>query len=289
MLHGSTGFQGGIAAEAARGPGERRRCDLALCAGRRIDSAAMSEPASTTSHGSAPGIRIEHQGDVLVMTINHPARNEITGAMFEAMLEALGREAVQPRARVLRIRAEGEVFCLGRERAGRDEAAVRAEVTRLIALKRAVMTSPLISVAEVQGDAAGFGVGLAVVCDFTVVADTAKLSFPEMRHGLPPAAIMAYIGRYALPKRVFPLILLAPEFTAAHACDIGLVTQTARPGALRGDVDELVHRVLAMDADAVRQCKVYFQAAQDGAIDDNFSRATELLTARTLRLLAQRG
>lgn len=249
----------------------------------------MSGPASTTSHGPAPGVRIDHQGDVLVMTIDNPARNDITGAMFEAMLDALGREAGQPRARVLRIRAEGEVFCLGRERAGRDEAAIRAEVTRLIALKRAVMTSPLISVAEVQGDAAGFGVGLAVLCDFTVVADTAKLSFPEMRHGLPPAAIMAYVGRYALPKRIFPLILLAPEFTAAHACDIGLVTQVARPDALRGDVDELVQRILAMDAEAVRQCKVYFQAAHGSALDDNFARATDLLTARAVQLLARRG
>ena len=249
----------------------------------------MSGPASTTSHGPAPGIRIEHAGDVLGMTIGNPPRNEITGAMFEAMLDALGREAAAPRARVLHIRAEGEAFCLGRERAGRDEAAIRAEVTRLIALKRAVMTSPLITVAEVQGDAAGFGLGLAVLCDFTVVADTAKLSFPEMRHGLPPAAIMAYLGRYALPKRIFPLILLGAEFSPAQAHELGLVTQLARPDALRGDVDEVIRRILAMDAEAVRQCKAYFQAAHGGALDDNFARATDLLTARTLQLLARRG
>ena len=252
----------------------------------------MTGAASTTRHGippGPPGLRIEHRGDVLVMTIDSPPRNEITGAMFDAMLEALGREAAQPRARVLHIRAEGAVFCLGRERAGRDEAAIRAEVTRLIAAKRAVIDSPLISVAEVQGNAAGFGLGLAVICDFTVVATTAALSFPEMRHGLPPAAIMAYLGRYALPKRIFPLLLLAPDFTAAHACDIGLVTQVAIPGELRGDVDAVIGRILAMDADAVRQCKAYFQSAQDGAIDDNFARATDLLTARTLRLQAQRG
>jgi enoyl-CoA hydratase/carnithine racemase len=232
---------------------------------------------------------MERDGDVLVMTLDNPPGNEITGAMFDAMLEALRAEAVSLRARVLRIRAEREAFCLGRERAGRDEASIRAEVTRLIALKHAVMASPMISVAEVQGDAAGFGVGLAVACDFTVVAETATLSFPEMRKGLPPAAIMAYLGRYALPKHVFPLLLLAPDFTAAHARDIGLVTQVARRDALRGDVDDLVRRILALDPDAVRQCKAFFRAAQDGALDDNFSRATDLLTARTLRLLAARG
>jgi enoyl-CoA hydratase/carnithine racemase len=241
------------------------------------------------TNGATTGVLIERDGDVVVMTLDNPAAgNEITGAMFDAMLAALRAEAASPRARVLRIRAEGEAFCLGRERAGRDDASIRAEVTRLIALKHAVMTSPLISVAEVQGNAAGFGIGLAVVCDFTVVAETAMLSFPEMRKGLPPAAIMAYLGRYALPKRIFPLILLAPEFTATHARDIGLVTQVSPRAALRGDVDELIRRILAMDPDAVRQCKAFFQAAQEAAIDDNFAAATDLLTARTLRLLAAR-
>jgi methylglutaconyl-CoA hydratase len=234
---------------------------------------------------ASPDVRIERQSEVLVITLANPAAgNEITGGMFDAMVAALAAEAAEPRARVLRIRAEGEVFCLGRERAGRDEASIRAEVARLIELKHAVMTSPLISVAEVQGNAAGFGVGLAVVCDFTVVAETATLSFPEMRKGLPPAAIMAYLGRYALPKRIFPLVLLAPDFTATHARDVGLVTQVSAPAALRSDVDELIRRILALDGEAARQCKAYFQAAQDGALDDNFARATDLLTARTLRL-----
>jgi len=238
---------------------------------------------------ASPGVRIERENDVLVMTLANPdANNEITGPMFEAMLAALAAHSAEPSARVLRIRAEGDVFCLGRERAGRDEASIRAEVARLIELKRAVMTSPLISVAEVQGNAAGFGIGLAVVCDFTVVAETATLSFPEMRKGLPPAAIMAYLGRYALPKRIFPLILLAPDFSASHARDIGLITQVAPRASLRAEVDELIRRILALDADAARQCKAYFQAAHDATIDDNFARATDLLTARTLRLQTAR-
>jgi enoyl-CoA hydratase/carnithine racemase len=250
----------------------------------------MTGAATTNPTISPPGVRIEYQGDVLVITLdNAAAGNEITGAMFDAMLAALGREAAEPRARVLRIRAEGEAFCLGRERAGRDESAIRAEVARLIALKHAVMVSPMISVAEVQGNAAGFGIGLAIVCDFTIVAETAVLSFPEMRKGLPPAAIMAYLGRYALPKRIFPLILLAPDFSAAHARDVGLVSQVVPAVHLRGEVDALVHRILAMDPDAARQCKAYFLAAQDGSLEDNFADATDLLTARTLRLQAQRG
>ena len=234
------------------------------------------------------GVRIDREGDVLSMTLCRPeAGNEVSGPMFEAMLEALQAEASSPRARVLVMRAEGAVFCTGRERAGRDETSVRAEVARLIALKHAVMRSPLVTIAEVQGNAAGFGVGLAVVADFTYVAETATLSFPEMRKGLPPAAIMAYLGRYALPKRIFPLVLLAPDFTATYAREIGLVTHVTTRANLRAEVDALVEQILALDPEAVRQCKAYFQAANEAPLEQNFERATELLTARTLQLQAR--
>jgi len=238
----------------------------------------------------SPGVRIERSGEVLSMTLDRPAAgNEITAAMFDAMLASLRGEKAGPGARVLRVRAEGDVFCTGRERKGREEAGIRDEIARLVALKRAFLETPLISIAEVQGDAAGFGMGLAVLCDFTVVAETATLSFPEMRKGLPPAAIMAYLGRYALPKHVFPLLLFGQDFTPAHARDIGLVTQVSTRARLREDVDALVGRILALDPEGARQCKAYFRAAQEGTLDQNFSHAADLLTARTLRLLASRG
>jgi methylglutaconyl-CoA hydratase len=235
-------------------------------------------------------VLIDRSGEVITMTLdNTAAGNEITSGMFDAMLETLRAEQKAPKARVLRIRAEGEVFCLGRERAGKDEKSINAEIDRLIALKRAVMDSPLISVAEVQGNAAGFGVGLAVVCDFTYVAETVQLSFPEMRKGLPPAAIMAYLSRYALPKRLFPLVLFAQEFTAAKASELGLVTHLSTKASLKADVDAVIQRILAMDPEGARQCKAYFQAAQEGTLAQNFIDATGVLIAQTLRLQGTRS
>jgi methylglutaconyl-CoA hydratase len=235
-------------------------------------------------------VLIDRSGEVITMTLdNTAAGNEITSGMFDAMLETLRAEQKSPKARVLRIRAEGEVFCLGRERAGKDEKSINAEIDRLIALKRAVMDSPLISVAEVQGNAAGFGVGLAVVCDFTYVAETVQLSFPEMRKGLPPAAIMAYLSRYALPKRLFPLVLFAQEFTAAKASELGLVTHLSTKASLKADDDAEIQRILAMDPEGARQCKAYFQAAQEGTLAQNFIDATGVLIAQTLRLQGTRS
>lgn len=205
--------------------------------------------------------------------------------MFDAMLAELRAEARRPRARVLRIRARGNVFCTGRERAGRNRAGIRHEARRLIEVKRRLRMLPLISVAEVQGDALGFGFGLAIVCDFVLVAQHAALGFPEMRGGLPPSAIMAYLGEYTLPRFAFPLVLLGDAISPAHALQIGLISQVCTADRLKSDADALVERILRLDAVAVRRCKEFFLTAQQHGFAENCGLAAQVLTRDSLAVL----
>lgn len=231
---------------------------------------------------------IQRAPDVLTFTLDNPNHgNEVTGAMFDAMLAELRAEAGNPVARVLRIRARGKVFCTGRERAGRDAESIRAEAARLVEFKRAVRTSPLISVAEVQGDAFGFGFGLAIVCDFVLVAENASLAFPEMRSGLAPTAIMAYLGEYALPRAAFPMVLLGDAITPHRALQIGLISQICAPEQLVGEANALVARILRLNPEATRRCKEFFLAAQQNSFDQNCQRAVEALTEGSLALLGK--
>jgi methylglutaconyl-CoA hydratase len=247
-----------------------------------------SKPAEFAGANAAAEVVIERAGDVLNFTLNNPEHeNEVTGAMFDAMLAELRREASRPAARVVRIRARGKVFCTGRERAGRDAASIHHESARLIEFKRALRVSPLISVAEVQGDAFGFGFGLAIVCDFVYVAETASLGFPEMRFGLAPAAIMAYLGEYALPRFAFPLVLFGDPIAPRQAREIGLISHVSAASTLASDVDALIERILRLDANAARNCKEFFQTAQQNSFDQNCRLATEALTVGSLAVLAR--
>jgi methylglutaconyl-CoA hydratase len=237
----------------------------------------------------SPLVEIHRTPEVLTFTLNNPDHgNEVTGPMFDAMLAELRSESPEPRARVLRIRARGKVFCTGRERAARDAESVRAEVSRLIEFKRLVRTSALISVAEVQGDAFGFGMGLAIVTDFPLVGETASLCFPEMNHGLAPAAIMAYLGEYALPRFAFPLVLFGEPFTPRQAQEIGLISMVCPTPKLKGAADKLVARILKLDPGAARRCKEFFLTAQSNSFEKNCSLAAEALTAGTLAALARK-
>lgn len=243
-------------------------------------------PPAPSSPSPDIGVFIQRVPDVLTFTLDNPSHgNEVTGAMFDAMLAELHSEAATPVARALRIRARGKVFCTGRERAGRDEESIRKEAARLIEFKHTLRTSPLISVAEVQGDAFGFGFGLAIVCDFVLVAENASLAFPEMRSGLAPSAIMAYLGEYALPRTSFPLVLFGDPITPVRALQIGLISQICAPEQLVGEANALVARILRLHPAAARQCKEFFLSAQQHSFDEDCRRAIEALTEGGLALL----
>jgi methylglutaconyl-CoA hydratase len=247
-----------------------------------------SKPVESPSDHAPIGVLIERARDVLNFTLNNPGHdNEVTGAMFDAMLAELRREASHPTARVLRLRARGKVFCTGRERAGRDAATIHHESARLIEFKHALRVSPLISVAEVQGDAFGFGFGLAIVCDFVYVAESARLGFPEMKFGLAPAAIMAYLGEYALPRFAFPLVLFGDPIGPQQAREIGLISHESPASTLASDVDDLIERILRLDPSAARNCKEFFQTAQQNSFDQNCRLATEALTVGSLAVLSR--
>jgi methylglutaconyl-CoA hydratase len=250
---------------------------------------ASKKPIAASTPPPDIGVIIDRTPDVLTFIFDNAGRgNEVTGAMFDAMLGELRKEASKPRARVLRIRARGDVFCTGRERSARAPAAIRREAARILKFKAALRSTPLISIAEVQGNAFGFGFGLAILSDFPLVAKHVSLGFPEMRHGLAPTAIMAYLGEFALPRFAFPLVLLGEPIDAHRAQQIGLISQVFPADRLSAEADALVERILHLDPAAVRQCKEFFLRAQQSSFAENCRLAVDALTKGSLALLARK-
>jgi hypothetical protein len=106
-----------------------------------MQSDRLNSPDSDTP----AGLKIERTGDILTFTLDNPAEgNRVTGAMLDAMLAVLRSEVTHPSTRVLIIRAQGDVFCTGRERAGRDIGSIRQESARIFEFKRALRTTSLI-------------------------------------------------------------------------------------------------------------------------------------------------
>jgi methylglutaconyl-CoA hydratase len=211
---------------------------------------------------------------ILDVVIDRPPDNLLTVELCAELTELL--LAPPPDAHVLRLRSVGEAFCLGRERAGSTPAELRAETQILVGLHRALRDTPLVTVAEIHGDAAGFGVGIIAACDVSVAVSDATLSFPEVGIDLAPALVLAWLPRLVGERQAFWLTATGEAITAARAAELGLINEVvsgpdvlaknvaARIDALRrrnprihGEIKDLLRAFRSLDEDQ----------ALDGSVD----------------------
>lgn len=180
-------------------------------------------------------------------------------------------------AHVVRFRTAGDSFCLGRDRGGTTPAAVRAEAEALAGLTRSARHTRVVTVVEVQGDAAGFGVGLISAFDVAVAVRTACFRFPEVGIGLAPALVLAWLPRVVGRREAFWLTATGEPLSAGRAADLGLLNEVVDDRSLLvGRVDELVSQLTGRSArvhgDIKDMLRVFADCGEDQALDVSIDR-----------------
>jgi methylglutaconyl-CoA hydratase len=208
------------------------------------------------------GLQVSQEGEVVRAILDLGAENLLDGSATQQLTELLNDPPSG--ARLLRLGAVGEVFCLGRERAAETPEELREEVGRLVALNRALAASPLITVAEVQGDAAGFGVGLVALADVAVAAAGVRFSFPEVEIDIAPVVVLTWLPRMVGRRTAFELTATGRRVTAREALHLGLVNAVAEDREqVSSMVEEWLDRLLGFSGRVHGEIKDYLRAAQD--------------------------
>ena len=170
-------------------------------------------------------ILVSRTGAVVEVCLDRAAKkNALTGAMYDAMTEALVSADADPSARAVLLTAKGETFCAGNDIA--DFLEPRADILespgqRFIAAL-VQLSKPL--VAAVQGAAVGIGTTMLLHCDLVYASASARLRTPFVSLGLVPEAASSLL----LPARVghavaSEMLLLGAWIDAARAERLGLV------------------------------------------------------------------
>jgi methylglutaconyl-CoA hydratase len=180
-------------------------------------------------------------------------------------------------AHVLRLRADGDVFCLGRERGGSTPAEVRGEAEALAGLTRSAQRTRLVTVAEVQGDAAGFGVGLVAAFDVSVATRAATFRFPEVGIGLAPALVLAWLPRVVGRREAFWLTATGQPLTAERAAELGLLNEVVDTrDALGKRVDDMVAELRShsprVHGDIKDMLRIFSDVGDERALDVSIDR-----------------
>src|SRR5206468_11056302 len=201
-------------------------------------------------------VRVEPNGPVLAITLARPERrNAITVAMYAALAGAIERASGDHSVRLITIRGEGQDFTAGNDLAdfltGLPRDAEEIPVWRLL---RALAQCETPIVAAVHGNCVGIGTTLLLHCDLVIAEDGARFSLPFVDLALvPEAASSLLLPRLAGRRRAARYLLLGESFGVDEAMEIGLVSHSAEPGELDETFRDVVERLLAKPAGALRQ------------------------------------
>jgi methylglutaconyl-CoA hydratase len=229
------------------------------------------------------GLRVDRDGHTIVVTAQRGDENLYSGEMIDALSAAVENAAADG-VRFVRLRAEGPVFCVGRDRAGTTPLALRDEAARIVRVNEVFRTASITVIAEVHGDAAGFGAGLVASADIAIAAEDARFWFPEILGGLAPTVVISWLSKTIPYKMAFDMVTTGDPITALEARRVGLVTDVVSGRELRSAVDERLERLALMSPGAIKEIKEFF--ARTRGLDPAHSSAAAV---ETLALSAVRN
>jgi len=218
-------------------------------------------------------IRLETEGALGVLTLNRQERlNAINREMTGELQDAVARLETDGDVRVLIVTGAGRAFCAGadiKERAERlDDMATARTSAVLSPTFRRLERLPQVSVAAMNGVAAGGGLELAMACDLRIASTEARMALPELTLGiLPGAGGTQRLPRLVGPARAKEMMLLGKFVDAATAEAWGLVNAVAPPGGLMEEARAWASRLLEMPPLSIASIKSAVNVAMDVDLD----------------------
>ena len=185
-------------------------------------------------------VRVERDGALVIVTIDHPPANAISRAVINGITQAITEAEADAGCRALVLTGAGPKFFA----AGADISEFGSEGADTIAtgqqLTLAMERSRLPIIAAVNGIAFGGGCELTLACDVRIASTNARFGQPEIKLGIIPG----WGGTQRLPRLIgrtaaMHLLLTGDAVDAAHALRLGLVFNVVEPDQLLDAAREL--------------------------------------------------
>lgn len=197
-------------------------------------------------------IEVQTDGALCVLTIDRTDKaNSLTADMLEAL--CVGVEEARG-ARALILTGRGKVFS-----AGADLEAARAGLATSPLWERlsgAIARHPGLTVAALNGTAAGGAMGMVLACDLRIAVPGTKVFYPVMKLGfLPqpsdPARLSALVG----PSRAKMILMAGQKIETDTALSWGLIDEIVKPDDLMDRARALTEDVCGATAEHTRAIK----------------------------------
>lgn len=223
---------------------------------------------------SDPVVLSETVNGVCTVTLNDPERkNALSAELTSELMDALDAAEADSSVRVIVLTNSGNTFCAGAnlsERSGRSEAKPLRQVDPAEMFAR-FGRSAKPYVGKIRGHCVAGGMGLAAAMDYSVVIDSAKMGFTEVRIGVAPAMISVL----CLPKMgaadARAAFLRGNRFLAPEAERMGIINRAVPEAEIDAVVDEVVADLVKGSPAALAATKELLATVPNMTTDDAFA------------------
>jgi crotonobetainyl-CoA hydratase len=229
-----------------------------------------------TDNLGRPTVRMEVEGEVLVVTLDRPKANAIDVATSHALYDAFQRLQQDNALRVAVLTGSGDrFFSAGWDlKAAASGESIEADhgpggfggLTEFLGLRKPV-------IAAVNGLALGGGFELALAADLIAVAEHAEFALPEVTLGM----VADSGGVLRLPRRLpraiaMEMLLTGRRMAAAEAYRWGLVNRVVAASNLIDEAMKLARDICASAPLAVAAVKEITEATVTVDLDEAYRR-----------------
>ncbi|MBA3604152.1 MAG: enoyl-CoA hydratase/isomerase family protein [Parachlamydiaceae bacterium] len=223
-------------------------------------------------------ILIERAADLTILRLNRPEkRNALSVALLEQLCVAINEAEQIPGQRVLIITGNGSAFCAGMDLDEAKDPKKLDSLAQLIAKTlTAIYSSPLVTIAAVNGAAIAGGAGIMSACDFVIAVENVQMGYPEIRIGLVAAQVSTLLVRQASWRVVRELLLLGELIDAKRALEIGLINSIASQEELMLSAIGLAQKISRNDFGAIRATKELLAKIEPHPLGEQLQQAIEV-------------
>jgi len=225
----------------------------------------------------------EARDAVAWITLNRPDKlNALAGDMREQFLEHVLTAVADDDVRSIVVTGAGRAFCAGgdidnmvRLQAERDAPGFRKLLQTGNEIMLALQAFPGLTVAAVNGVAAGAGLSLALSCDLRLAAPGAQLAAPWIKLGLVPDwGASFWLPRLIGAGRALEMVLTGSPVAADEALRIGLITRIVEDDDFQAAVQAQITTIGAA-RHAVAHAKRLIRLGAEDSLEAALARESE--------------
>ena len=207
---------------------------------------------------------INNSNGILDITFNRPDRkNAISRSMFEELLEVLEKNIYNSNLRAIFLSGSGDSFSAGgdvKDMASREDPSTLQEKTdalrKLMEISRMLYTSPVPTVAVIDGVAAGAGFALSLACDFIISTELGKFTTAFSKVGFSGDFGISYFLSKTVGLSKAKELLFFSEVLSAHDAEkLGIINYLIDSKSKEVFINDIKNKFKLMPPIAIKYMK----------------------------------